>query len=138
MPCFVPPLLLGCSLVFCFLSIYCTTYFVVMDSLNFTGFWSCPPLPLSQTALSLVPEQAQLSHWLSPVLVLPVLQLLSCSSLTEALADRRTHRLNQDLAHSLLRRIGRETHKPRQVSYPHGRIHMKRFQQYQCWPYTLN
>lgn len=70
----------------------------------------------SLSALSLVPEQAELSPWLSPVLVLPVLQLLSCSSLTEALADQRTHSHNRDLAHSLLRRISREMDKPRQVS----------------------
>ncbi|XP_037614520.1 focadhesin [Sebastes umbrosus] len=73
---------------------------------------------LLSLALSLVPEQAELAPWLSPVLVLPVLQLLSCSSLTEALADRRTHGLNQDLAHSLLRSISRETEKPRQSGPP--------------------
>lgn len=71
---------------------------------------------LSLLALSLVPEKAELSPWLSPVLALPVLQLLTCSGLTEALADRRTHSLNQDLAHSLLRNISREMDKPRQVS----------------------
>ncbi|XP_029310314.1 focadhesin [Cottoperca gobio] len=73
---------------------------------------------LLSLALSLVPEQTELSPWLSPVLVLPVLQLLSCSGLTEALADQRTHRLNQDLAHSLLRRISRETDEPRQSGPP--------------------
>lgn len=67
-------------------------------------------------ALSLVPEQAELSPWMSPVLVLPVLQLLSCSGLTEALTDRRTHSLNHNLAHSLLRSISRQTDKPRQVT----------------------
>ncbi|XP_035531603.1 focadhesin [Morone saxatilis] len=73
---------------------------------------------LLSLALSLVPEQAELSPWLSPVLVLPVLQLLSCSGLTEALADRRTHSLNQDLAHSLLRSISKEADKPRQPGPP--------------------
>uniref|UniRef100_A0A8C4I042 Focadhesin n=1 Tax=Dicentrarchus labrax TaxID=13489 RepID=A0A8C4I042_DICLA len=73
---------------------------------------------LLSLALSLVPEQAELCPWLSPVLVLPVLQLLSCSGLTEALTDRRTHSLNQDLAHSLLRSISKETDKPRQPGPP--------------------
>ncbi|XP_074555425.1 focadhesin [Halichoeres trimaculatus] len=69
---------------------------------------------LLSLALSLVPEDSELSPWLSPVLVLPVLQLLSCSGLTEALSDRRTHTLNQDLAHKLLQRISRETDTRRQ------------------------
>ncbi|XP_034412473.1 focadhesin [Cyclopterus lumpus] len=73
---------------------------------------------LLSLALSLVPERAELAPWLSPVLVLPVLQLLSCSELTEPLADRRTHSLNQDLAHRLLLRISRETEKPRQSGPP--------------------
>ncbi|AWO95702.1 putative focadhesin isoform 2 [Scophthalmus maximus] len=73
---------------------------------------------LLSLALSLAPEQAELSPWLSPVLVLPVLQLLSCSDLTEPLADRRTHSLNQSLAHSLLRSISRQTYKPRQPGPP--------------------
>ncbi|XP_076581516.1 focadhesin [Chaetodon auriga] len=69
-------------------------------------------------ALTLVPEQAELAPWVSPVLVLPVLQLLSCSALIEPLADRRTHSLNQDLAHSLLRSISREADKRRQSGPP--------------------
>ncbi|CAJ1086531.1 focadhesin [Xyrichtys novacula] len=69
---------------------------------------------LLSLALSLVPEDSELAPWLSPVLVLPVLQLLSCSSLTEALADPRIHTLNQDLAHKLLSRISRETDTPGQ------------------------
>lgn len=52
--------------------------------------------------------------WLSPVLVLPVLQLLSCSSLTEALTDPRIHKLNQDLGNKLLQRISRGADKPGQ------------------------
>ncbi|KAM7365969.1 hypothetical protein PAMP_015444 [Pampus punctatissimus] len=67
---------------------------------------------LLSLALSLVPEHAELSPWLSPVLVLPVLQLLSCSGLTEPLAERRTHSLNHNLAHSLLRNISKQTDKP--------------------------
>ncbi|XP_034532394.1 focadhesin [Notolabrus celidotus] len=69
-------------------------------------------------ALSLVPEESELSPWLSPVLVLPVLQLLSCSGLTEALADKRTNTLNQDLSHKLLSRISRETETRRQSAPP--------------------
>ncbi|KAM8747268.1 focadhesin [Acanthopagrus schlegelii] len=73
---------------------------------------------LLSLALNLVCEQAEVSPWLSPVLVLPVLQLLSCSSLTEPLAERRTHSLIQELAHRLLRSIGRETDKPKQSGPP--------------------
>ncbi|XP_062239752.1 focadhesin [Platichthys flesus] len=69
-------------------------------------------------ALNLAPEQAELSPWLSPVLVLPVLQLLSCAELTEPLADRRTHKLNHSLAHSLLRNVSKQTDKPRQPCPP--------------------
>ncbi|KAK2900269.1 focadhesin isoform X1 [Channa argus] len=69
---------------------------------------------LLRLALSLIPEQGELSPWSSPVLVLPVLQLLSCSGLTEALTEQRTRTLNQGLAHSLLSRISRQTDKPRQ------------------------
>ncbi|XP_045921800.1 focadhesin [Micropterus dolomieu] len=73
---------------------------------------------LLSLALSLLPGQAELSPWLSPVLVLPVLQLLSCSGLIEPLADQRTNSLNQDLAHSLLRSISRESEKPRESAPP--------------------
>ncbi|XP_056298140.1 focadhesin isoform X2 [Pseudoliparis swirei] len=70
---------------------------------------------LLSLALSLIPEGAEPAPWLSPVLVLPVLQLLSCSELTEPLADRRTHRLNQDLARRLLLRVSREAEQPTQA-----------------------
>ncbi|XP_070785778.1 focadhesin [Enoplosus armatus] len=74
---------------------------------------------LLSLALSLVPDQAESpSPWLSPVLVLPVLQLLSCSGLVEPLADRQTHGLNRDLAHSLLRGISRETGEPGESGPP--------------------
>uniref|UniRef100_A0A3B3YQ01 Uncharacterized protein n=2 Tax=Poecilia mexicana TaxID=48701 RepID=A0A3B3YQ01_9TELE len=69
---------------------------------------------LFRLALCLSPEKEELSHWLSPVLVLPVLQLLSCSQLTEPLADPVTHSLNQSLAHSLLRSINKPAKKARQ------------------------
>uniref|UniRef100_A0A3B5A296 Focadhesin n=1 Tax=Stegastes partitus TaxID=144197 RepID=A0A3B5A296_9TELE len=74
-------------------------------------------LSLGKTKID-TPEQAELSPWLSPVLVLPVLQLLSCSSLTEPLADQRTHSLNHSLANSLLSSISRPTDKPRQLDTP--------------------
>ncbi|CAG5897235.1 unnamed protein product [Menidia menidia] len=57
---------------------------------------------LLSLALSLVPEKEGPCPWLSPVLALPLLQLLSCSGLTQPLSDHRTHRLNHRLAHSLL------------------------------------
>nr|XP_020450551.1 focadhesin [Monopterus albus]XP_020450552.1 focadhesin [Monopterus albus]XP_020450553.1 focadhesin [Monopterus albus]XP_020450554.1 focadhesin [Monopterus albus]XP_020450555.1 focadhesin [Monopterus albus]XP_020450556.1 focadhesin [Monopterus albus] len=69
---------------------------------------------LLSLALSLAPEQAELSPWLSPILLLPVLQLLSCSGLSEPLADRRTYIANQDLTHSLLRSISSQRDKPRE------------------------
>ncbi|XP_024143659.1 focadhesin isoform X1 [Oryzias melastigma] len=69
---------------------------------------------LLSLALSLAPEDAEQPPWLSPVLVLPVLQLLSCSGLTEPLADQRTHRSIHSLAHRLLRSISRPTARPPQ------------------------
>ncbi|XP_061566446.1 focadhesin isoform X2 [Cololabis saira] len=69
---------------------------------------------LLQLALSLAPEQAPRPPWLSPVLVLPVLQLLSCSVLTEPLADPRSHGLNQSRASSLLASISRPRDPPQQ------------------------
>ncbi|CAI5682283.1 unnamed protein product [Oreochromis niloticus] len=71
---------------------------------------------LLRLALSLVPEQAEASPWLSPVLILPVLQLLSCLGLTEPLSDQNTHSTNHRLAHSLLRSISRPADKPQQVT----------------------
>ncbi|XP_069034005.1 focadhesin isoform X1 [Embiotoca jacksoni] len=73
---------------------------------------------LLRLALSLTPEQTEVCPWLSPVLVLPVLQLLSCSDITEPLADPKTHRLNTSLASSLLRCISRPTGEPRQPTPP--------------------
>uniref|UniRef100_A0A673AN39 Focadhesin n=1 Tax=Sphaeramia orbicularis TaxID=375764 RepID=A0A673AN39_9TELE len=69
---------------------------------------------LLSLALILAPEQMELSPWLSPVLVLPVLQILSCLGLTEALADRQTHRRNQELANSLLHSVSWQTDEPSQ------------------------
>ncbi|XP_038155293.1 focadhesin [Cyprinodon tularosa] len=68
---------------------------------------------LLRLALTLAPEEEEWSPWPSPVLLLPVLQLLSCSQLTEPLADPSTHGLNERLAHSLLRSISKPTKKAR-------------------------
>uniref|UniRef100_UPI003AB0ACCF focadhesin n=1 Tax=Centroberyx gerrardi TaxID=166262 RepID=UPI003AB0ACCF len=73
---------------------------------------------LLSLALSLAPEQADLAPWSTPVLVLPLLQLLSCAGLTEPLADPRTHNLNHRLAHSLLRCTGKQTDTPTQPAPP--------------------
>ncbi|KAM3857392.1 focadhesin [Diretmus argenteus] len=67
---------------------------------------------LLRLALSLVPEEAEVSPWLTPVLVLPLLQLLSCSGLTEPLTDPRTHNINHSLATSLLRSTDKQTRQP--------------------------
>uniref|UniRef100_A0A667XPB0 Focadhesin n=1 Tax=Myripristis murdjan TaxID=586833 RepID=A0A667XPB0_9TELE len=72
----------------------------------------------SDDALSLVPEQSDFVPWSTPVLVLPLLQLLSCSGLTEPLTDPRTHNLNHKLAHSLLCSTSKQTSKPTQPGPP--------------------
>lgn len=122
---FNSPLLLCCLICIHFLLLH---YPALQPNLSVWIIWTwwdfCLPCLLSlslslstiDTALSLLPGQAELSPWLSPVLVLPVLQLLSCSGLIEPLADQRTNSLNQDLAHSLLRSISRESEKPREVT----------------------
>ncbi|XP_061524967.1 focadhesin isoform X1 [Phycodurus eques] len=73
---------------------------------------------LLSLVLTLVPEHTELSQWLSPVLVLPVLQLLSCSDLTEPLAERRTHNLNRKLAQSVLSSVSRQTARLQQSRLP--------------------
>lgn len=70
----------------------------------------------SSTALCLLPEHAELRPWLSPVLVLPVLQLLYCQDISEPLVDPKTHRQNRDLAHTLLLRISEKTSEAQQVT----------------------
>lgn len=79
-----------------------------------SGVLSALPPYVCPAALSLLPEGSE--TWLSPVLVLPLLQLLSCSALTEPLAEKRTHRLNVDLAHRLLHQISKGTDKPQVIS----------------------
>ncbi|XP_056156297.1 focadhesin [Lampris incognitus] len=67
---------------------------------------------LLNLALVLVPEEADLSPWGTPILVLPLLQLLSCSGLLEPLTDPHIHSHNLRLAHILLHSCQRDTHKP--------------------------
>lgn len=49
-------------------------------------------------------------------MVLPLLQLLFCSRLTEPLAEKRAHQLNLDLAHRLLHQISKGTDKVQVIS----------------------
>ncbi|XP_051911869.1 focadhesin isoform X2 [Hippocampus zosterae] len=73
---------------------------------------------LLSLVLTLAPEHTELSQWVSPVLVLPVLQLLSCSDVTEPLAERRTRDLNQELAQRVLRSVTGQEAKPQQSCLP--------------------
>ncbi|XP_062850155.1 focadhesin isoform X2 [Trichomycterus rosablanca] len=50
--------------------------------------------------------------WSAQLLVMPLLQVLSCSTLMEALTDPQTHAKNQDLANSLLQIVQRELCNP--------------------------
>ncbi|KAJ0055752.1 hypothetical protein NL108_011338 [Boleophthalmus pectinirostris] len=72
---------------------------------------------LLSLALTLSSEHSEFCPWLGPVLILPVLQLQSCLGLTEPLAERHTHKLNQQLSARLLHNISRPTQAPTQ----HGR-----------------
>uniref|UniRef100_A0A673VZX7 Focadhesin n=1 Tax=Salmo trutta TaxID=8032 RepID=A0A673VZX7_SALTR len=63
-------------------------------------------------ALSLAPPECERPPWGTPVLVLPLLQVLSCSSLMEPLTDPCTHTRNQSLAQSLLQNAQRASSKP--------------------------
>ncbi|XP_061768446.1 focadhesin isoform X2 [Nerophis ophidion] len=73
---------------------------------------------LLSLVLKLVPEHSELSPWLCPVLVLPVLQLLCCSELTEPLAERNIHALNKNLAHRVLCNISGQTDRVQQSFLP--------------------
>nr|CAG5897232.1 unnamed protein product [Menidia menidia] len=84
---------------------------------------------LLSLALSLVPEKEGPCPWLSPVLALPLLQLLSCSGLTQPLSDHRTHRLNHRLAHSLLVSISKPAEQVPQVT-----VHQPLFPSYKPGP----
>ncbi|XP_075896591.1 focadhesin isoform X2 [Nelusetta ayraudi] len=69
---------------------------------------------LLSLALRLLPEDAEPRPWLSPVLVLPVMQLLYCHDISEPLVDPKTCRQNRDLARSLLLRISEKTGEAKQ------------------------
>lgn len=66
------------------------------------------------SAIKLVPPEER-PKWGSSLLVMPLLQVLSCSTLMEALSDPQTQAKNQGLATSLLQTIERETSSPVQV-----------------------
>lgn len=70
-------------------------------------------LPLL-SAVKLVPP-GERPVWGSSLLVMPLLQVLSCSTLMEALTDPQTQAKNQSLATSLLQTIEGDTSSPVQV-----------------------
>ncbi|XP_030193882.1 focadhesin isoform X1 [Gadus morhua] len=70
---------------------------------------------LLNLALSLAPEQEPLAPWGAPLLLLPVLQLLSVAGLVEPLAEPRLHRRTLALAGRVLRSAGRATGPAPQV-----------------------
>ncbi|KAJ8008233.1 hypothetical protein DPEC_G00102680 [Dallia pectoralis] len=63
-------------------------------------------------AQRLIPAKCESPPWGARFLVLPLLQVLSCSALMEPLTDPQTHALNQSLAQGLLQDVQRETSKP--------------------------
>ncbi|KAL0970352.1 hypothetical protein UPYG_G00240840 [Umbra pygmaea] len=65
-------------------------------------------------ALSLAPPQCESPPWGTPVLILPLLQILSCSAILEPLTDPQTQARNQSLAQSLLQNAQRPTRGPGQ------------------------
>ncbi|XP_055052294.2 focadhesin [Misgurnus anguillicaudatus] len=62
---------------------------------------------LLELAVKIIPPEV-CPPWGSSVLVLPLLQVISCSTLMEALTDTQTHTKNLQLANSLLQTIQRE------------------------------
>lgn len=65
-------------------------------------------------AVKLIPSEER-PIWGASLLVMPLLQVLSCSTLMEALTNPQTQAKNQGLATSLLQTIERETSGPVQV-----------------------
>uniref|UniRef100_A0A6Q2YZ03 DUF3730 domain-containing protein n=1 Tax=Esox lucius TaxID=8010 RepID=A0A6Q2YZ03_ESOLU len=63
-------------------------------------------------ALKLTPPECESPPWGAVLLVMPLLQVLSCSALMEPLTDPQTHARNQSLAQSLLQEAQRETSRP--------------------------
>ncbi|XP_060730282.1 focadhesin [Tachysurus vachellii] len=70
---------------------------------------------LLELAVKLVPPEER-PTWGATLLVMPLLQVLSCSALMEALTDTQTQAKNQGLATSLLQTIERGTSSPVQNS----------------------
>ncbi|TSK82223.1 Focadhesin [Bagarius yarrelli] len=70
---------------------------------------------LLELAVKLVPAEES-PPWGASLLVMPLLQVLSCSALMEALTDPQTQAKNQDLATSLLQIIEKKTSSPVQNS----------------------
>ncbi|MCJ8731689.1 hypothetical protein PDJAM_G00202250 [Pangasius djambal] len=70
---------------------------------------------LLELAVKIVPPDER-PIWGASLLVMPLLQVLSCSTLMEALTDPQTQAKNQGLATSLLQTIERETSSPVQDS----------------------
>lgn len=66
------------------------------------------------SAVKLVPPEERPS-WGASLLVMPLLQVLSCTALMEALTDPQTQARNQGLATLLLQTIERGTNSPVQV-----------------------
>ncbi|XP_066536485.1 focadhesin isoform X2 [Hoplias malabaricus] len=66
---------------------------------------------LLELAVKIVPPEKQ-PPWGSSLLVMPLLQVLSCSNLMEALTDPQIQVKNRDLANSLLQTVQREPCTP--------------------------
>lgn len=67
-------------------------------------------------AVKIVPPDAR-PPWGASLLVMPLLQVLSCSNLMEALTDPQIQMKNQDLANSLLQTVQTEPCSPVQVRW---------------------
>ena len=73
---------------------------------------------VSPEALTLAPPESERTPWGTPVLLLPLLQVVSCSALMEPLTDTGTYSQKQILAQSLLQSTQQETLMPAEVFQP--------------------
>ena len=73
---------------------------------------------VSPEALTLAPPESERTPWGTPVLVLPLLQVVSCSVVMEPLTDPGTYSQKQSLAQSLLQSTQQETLMPAEVLQP--------------------
>ncbi|XP_046905306.1 focadhesin isoform X3 [Hypomesus transpacificus] len=71
---------------------------------------------LLSLALTLAPPESERTPWGTPVLLLPLLQVVSCSALMEPLTDTGTYSQKQILAQSLLQSTQQETLMPAEGS----------------------